>query len=225
VYWVVAERALNLYIGISNQVRFLQHQFTLKALTQPHHLDPHQLRYYNHLARMVEKADSVKMGNPGSNPSSMLTMLSLRLSELATTQQALLMSLSHTHNTLSTLPSYNCVAPVLSAIPEYNAKLSRLRRAMAQQQRDVESLKRRAAEAAKHRRDNLARIQDLRGEERVRDRTVLLAKEVGAVVGNSDGTSASGTTISSPGDITGSVQGAAVRVVKKRKKARKVEIL
>lgn len=91
-------------------------------------------------------------------------------------QTALLTSLHLTSSTLSTLPSYTAIAPTLSQIPHYESKLARLKAAMAQQQRDVAELKRRALEAGMKRRQNLGRIEERRRGERERDRTVLRAK-------------------------------------------------
>jgi hypothetical protein len=153
--------------------------------------------------------------------------LTEQLAALQAQQRALLDSISHTSTSLSSLPSYNAVAPTFSAIPTYAQKLARLKKTMVQQQQDVEALKRRAQEAGKKRRENLRRMHERRREEGERDRTVLRARMVGEshlkeVVEESEGGSGGSTT---PIQEEAGERSTPVTVVKKRKKARKVEIL
>ncbi|KAH8150690.1 uncharacterized protein LAJ45_05386 [Morchella importuna] len=103
-------------------------------------------------------------------------ILTAQLRHLEHEQTTLLTSLHLTCSTLSTLPNYTAIAPTLSQIPHYESKLARLKAAMAQQQRDVAELKRRALEAGARRRANLKRIEEGRRGERERDRTVLRAR-------------------------------------------------
>jgi len=155
--------------------------------------------------------------------------LTEQLTALQAQQRALLDSISHTSTSLSSLPSYNAVAPTFSAIPTYAQKLARLKKTMVQQQQDVEALKRRAQEAGKKRRENLRRMHERRREEGERDRTVLRARMVGEshlkeVAEESEG--GSGGSITPAGSIQEEAGGRStpVTVVKKRRKARKVEI-
>ena len=185
-----------------------------------------------------------------------LSSLTARLSSLESQQRALLAAHSLTNSTLSSLPAYSAIAPVLSAIPANTAKLARLKRTMALQQQEVESLKRRALEAGKKRRENLRRVHERRREEQERDRTVLRARMAGESSIRSDASirepvsgessqRVSGSNTPTPQETPGargespltmaSEQGGRstpsqgrrntpVMVVKKKKKARKVEI-
>jgi hypothetical protein len=173
--------------------------------------------------------------------SAALASLTTQLSMLESRQSALLHSMSLTSQTLSHLPAYTAIAPVLSQIPEYTARLARVKRVMAQQQKDVDALKRRALEAGRKRRENLARKREREREEAEKDRGVLRARVVGIDVPSPTPTPVGSAAISrtaSPAvawsPVTASeaeassasgqgVQGA-VRVVKKKKKARKAEI-
>jgi flagellar biosynthesis chaperone FliJ len=156
-----------------------------------------------------------------------LSSLTSQLASLESQQSALLTSLSLTSSTLSNLPNYNAIAPTLQQIPTYTTKLSRLRRAMVQQQQEVESLKRRALEAGKRRREHLKKLREREREEAEKDRGVLRARVVseGASQAQEEGEDDGGR--STPVEVSSGrgtpVQGG-VKVVKKRKKARKVEI-
>ncbi|KAF8242246.1 hypothetical protein K440DRAFT_664900 [Wilcoxina mikolae CBS 423.85] len=159
-----------------------------------------------------------------------LSSLTSQLAHLESQQSALLTSLSLTSSTLSNLPNYNAIAPTLQMIPTYTAKLSRLRRAMVQQQQEVESLKRRALEAGKRRREHLKKLREREREEGEKDRGVLRARVVGEGSSQTLEEGAEGgveegrmTPVSVSSGRGTPVQGA-VKVVKKRKKARKVEI-
>ncbi|KAF8474938.1 hypothetical protein BDZ91DRAFT_285781 [Kalaharituber pfeilii] len=105
--------------------------------------------------------------------------LTLQLEALQNQQSALLTSLHLTTTTLSTLPFYSRIAPTLSQIPAYEAKLSRLRNTMNAQSLEVAQLRRRVEEAKRARIRNLERIRERRERERERDRTVLKARMVG----------------------------------------------
>lgn len=172
-----------------------------------------------------------------------LTSLTQQLSTLATEQRALLHSIQLTNTTLDELPAYNRVRPTFEAIPAYQKKLDRLRKMMVVQQQEVESLRRRATECREKRRENAEKVREWRKEEGVRDRTVLRARvrgeekreerttekvEAGGEEGGKsrqesgemEGVEEEGEPqeVASPRTVT--VQ----KVVKKRKKARKVEM-
>ncbi|KAL7272008.1 hypothetical protein RUND412_005198 [Rhizina undulata] len=119
--------------------------------------------------------------------------LTEQLRSLETQQTALLTSLHLTSSTLAALPNYTQIAPTLSQIPHYESKLTRLKFAMAQQQRDVAELKRRALDASARRRRNLDKIEERRMGERERDRTVLRARMVGGNDGAVESGSGSGS--------------------------------
>lgn len=85
---------------------------------------------------------------------------------------------------------------------------------MAQQQHDVAELKRRALEAGAKRRLNLSRIEERRRGERERDRTVLKAKHA-----EEDVESGKDESVLPPPSNE-----AAVRTVKRKKKARQADI-
>jgi len=160
-----------------------------------------------------------------------LSTLTSTLSELEAQQAALLQSMTLTQTTLQSLPCYGAVAPTLAQIPTYSAKLARLKRLMALQQQELEALKRRALEVGKRRREHLARLREREREEMEMDRGVLRARVVG------EGTPRAGTPVSAEMQEESGNAGAssaagratpmpvqAVRVVKKKKKARKVDI-
>ncbi|KAA8896539.1 hypothetical protein FN846DRAFT_910657 [Sphaerosporella brunnea] len=169
-----------------------------------------------------------------------LASLTSQLSALDASQRALLSSISTTSSALSTLPAYQHIAPVLSQIPHYSAKLARLKRLMAHQQSEVEALKRRAQEAGRRRRELIARRGERERVEAERDRTLLRARVVGVDVARSgppavegaeeaavEGTAAVTEGVEEGHSTSGRgtpVLGQGVRVVKKKKKARKAEI-
>lgn len=111
---------------------------------------------------------------------------------------------------------------------------------MAQQQRDVAELKRRALEAGAKRRQNLSKIEEKRRGERERDRTVLRAKHVpvkeeeeGGGEGNVEGGEAGGDGTGKDESLTASVSEVSevqapavsvVKTVKRKKKARQADI-
>jgi hypothetical protein len=173
--------------------------------------------------------------------SAALASLTTQLSMLESRQSALLHSMSLTSQTLSHLPAYTAIAPVLSQIPEYTARLARVKRVMAQQQRDVDALKRRALEAGRKRRENLARKREREREEAEKDRGVLRARVVGidvpspiptpvgsAVISRTASPAVAWSPVTASEEEASSASGqgvqGAVRVVKKKKKARKAEI-
>lgn len=136
----------------------------------------------DHLTEQLRSLESVYHPPPPA-----LLLLYPTNTPLRHEQTALLTSLHLTSSTLSTLPSYTAIAPTLSQIPHYESKLARLKAAMAQQQRDVAELKRRALEAGMKRRQNLGRIEERRRGERERDRTVLRAKHAEEGGGEGEG--------------------------------------
>ncbi|KAI5820389.1 hypothetical protein BZA77DRAFT_77793 [Pyronema omphalodes] len=165
-----------------------------------------------------------------------LASLTSQLSHLESQQTALLTSMSLTAGSLSSLPNFAEVAPTMQQIPTYTAKLTRLRKIMAQQQQEVENLKRRALEAGKRRREHTVKLREREKEEAERDRSVLRAKHVeeGRDTPQIEENGRPGDTLSgdtgraTPSSVSSGrsgtpVQGA-VKMVKKKKKARKAEI-
>lgn len=138
-----------------------------------------------------------------------LASLTTQLASLESQQQTLLASIQITTSALGQLPAYNRIAPTFEAIPAYTRKLERLKKAMVLQQEEVAGLKRRAAEVRERRRENIERMRERRREEGERDRTVLRAR-----VGAEETPETSGVEEARQ----------PVKVVKKRKKVRKVEM-
>ncbi|KAI5784599.1 hypothetical protein EDC01DRAFT_662684 [Geopyxis carbonaria] len=166
--------------------------------------------------------------------SAALASLTAQLAALESQQRALLSSFSVTHSALQTLPAYTEVAPTLGAIPQYTRKLELLKRQMAVQTIELQALKRRAMEAGKKKRENTARLRERRREEGERDRTVLRARVLGEQQERS-GTPGSmvsvgreqegeGETVESKGESQADGVQVSVKIVKRRKKARKVEM-
>lgn len=96
---------------------------------------------------------------------------------------------------------------------------------MAQQQRDVAELKRRALEAGVKRRVHLGRIEERRRGERERDRTVLRARvqegemqEEGQVEGNGAAVEGAASEVDAAPSVS------VVKTVRRKKKARQADI-
>ena len=180
-----------------------------------------------------------------------LSSLTAQLAALEEQQRALLSSVALTVTALDGLPGYAAVAPTLAQIPTYSARLARVRRAMALQQADADALKRRALDAARRRRDNLRLLRERQREEAERDRSVLRARIAAAAPepASAEGAGEQGREEEGEGGVEGDGEGegegegegdemeekkgrgtpgtgrsAGVRVVKKRKKARKADI-
>ena len=176
-------------------------------------------------------------------------------------QSALLTSLLLTTDSLSpipltgtptSIPNYHLISPILSLIPTYTAKLTRLRNTMSSQTLEITQLRRRAEEIKRGRRRNLERVRERWERERERDRTVLRARVAGVMMGEEVGgvtpkvveeiggggggdVLAMATAVpfsGAPATATptsqmppqGAPEGSGIRVVKRKKKVRQAEM-